>query len=120
MSPYLLASSRGHWDKLILVLQSSKEACRYANDLPPVCGSCPVPGVVLLLLLFLSRVVRTNSRIQTDEVPRTRKEYLKRETPAVAWGEKSSERQDHSGRNKHPTTVVVGEVDRERKSGRIV
>ena len=46
MSPYLLASSRGHWDKLILVLQSSKEACRYANDdLPPVCGSwLPGPG----------------------------------------------------------------------------
>ena len=46
MSPYMLASSRGHWDKLILVLQLSKEACRYANDglwAVPGPGSLPTP-----------------------------------------------------------------------------
>ena len=32
MSPYMLASSRGHWYKLILVLHLSQEAGRYAND----------------------------------------------------------------------------------------
>ena len=91
MSPYMLASSRGHWDKLILVLQSSKEACRYANDdLPPVCGSCPVPGVILLLLLFLRRIVPINSRIQTDEVPRAKsiwKEFLE---ARPQWKEQTS------------------------------
>ena len=37
-----------------------------------IVGSCPVPGVLLLLLLFLRRVEPTNSRIQTDEVLRAK------------------------------------------------
>ena len=46
MSPYMLASSRGHWDKLILVLHLSQEAGRYANDdrwVVPGPGSHPTP-----------------------------------------------------------------------------